>query len=286
MSDNGRHSGIFDGMDAIIASFFGLRNDQHLKQHSVSRGLTDAGIADGSFPELVSSLYGRIESNHTGRLPSRENWRSKRVTTLSKCNKSPEVLLERAVAMLSEVGPLPGWLNQVPVASGLINDRFDKRAALDLVKLEGDAAWFIELKWEIDTPAFAAFEILRYGLAYLFCRANAANFDYSDRPLMRVSRVDLQVVAPTVFFKKHDLAWLERGLDHAVGDFSPLKTSGQLEMGFEFFALPPDFRLPFHNGEEVMTACKAKPPTEGARRVCDAFENLSPVWPAAKVSST
>ncbi|MEE9206012.1 MAG: hypothetical protein V3U50_03410 [Acidimicrobiia bacterium] len=284
MSDNDQHSGIFDGTDAIIASFFGLRDDQHLKQQSVSRGLDDPGNVDGGFLALVSSLYGRIESNHTSRLPSRENWRSKRVTTLSDHNKSPEVLLERAVAMLGEAGTMPDWLNQVPVASGLINDRFDKRAALDLVKLEDDVARFVELKWESDTPAYAAFEVLRYGLVYLFSRVNVVEFGYADRRMMRVGRVDLQVLAPTVFFDKHDLGWLERGLDHAVDDISRQKTSDQLSMGFEFLALPPEFELPFRDGAEVRATCEAEPPAESARRVCDAFDNLSPVWPAKKDS--
>jgi hypothetical protein len=129
--------------------------------------------------------------------------------------------------MLSEAG----WSNQVPVASGLIDHRLDKRAAIDLVELTDERARFIELKWESDTPAFAAFEVLRYGLAYLFCRVNAAEFGYTGRPLMRVSRVDLQVVAPTAFYEKHDLRWLEQGLDRAVGEFSFQKTSGHLAMG-------------------------------------------------------
>lgn len=285
MSDNDQSGGIFDGTDAVIASFFGLRDNQHLKHLSVSRGLNDTGTGDRDFLALVSDLYDCIEANHSGRQPSRENWRSKRVTTLADHNKSPEVLLERAVAMLGEAGTLPGWLNQVPVASGLVDDR-NKRTALDLVELKDETARFVELKWESDTPAYAAIEVLRYGLAYLFCRINAAEFDYTDRRLMQVRRVDLQVVAPTAFFEKHDLGWLERGLDLAVGGLSSQKTSGQLAMGFEFLAIPPDFEFPFRDGAEVRAACEAEPPSEGARRVCDVFDNLSPVWPNAKGSTT
>ncbi len=184
-----------------------------------------------------------------------------------------------SLEVADKAGTLPGWSNQVPVASGLIDGRLDKRAALDLVKLEDDAARFVELKWESDTPAYAAFEVLRYGLVYLFSRVNLMNF-YSDRRLMLVSRVDLQVLAPTDFFDQHDLGWLERGLDHAVDSISRQKTSGQLSMGFEFLALPPEFELPFGNGAEVRAACEAEPPAESARRVCDALDNLSPVWPA------
>jgi hypothetical protein len=285
MSDNDQSGGIFDGTDAVIASFLGLRDNQHLKHLSVSRGLNDTGTGDRDFLALVSDLYDCIEANHSGRQPSRENWRSNRVTTLADHNKSPEVLLERAVAMLGEAGTLPGWLNQVPVASGLVDDR-NKRTALDLVELKDETARFVELKWESDTPAYAAIEVLRYGLAYLFCRINAAEFDYTDRRLMQVRRVDLQVVAPTAFFEKHDLGWLERGLDLAVGGLSSQKTSGQLAMGFEFLAIPPDFEFPFRDGAEVRAACEAEPPSEGARRVCDVFDNLSPVWPNAKGSTT
>jgi hypothetical protein len=284
MSDDEHTGGIFDGADAIIASFFGLCDNQHLKQRTVSRDLSVPGDAD--FLALVSNLYDRIEANHTGRSPSRHNWRSERVTTLSDHNKSPEVILERAVAMLGKTGTMPDWLNQVPVASGLVDGYSDKRAALDLVKLTDSTAQFVELKWESDTPAYATFEVLRYGLVYLFSRVNAAAFDYTDRRMMRVSRVDLQVVAPAVFFEQHYLGWLEQGLHRAVGDLAREKTSGHLVMGFEVLALPPDFELPFRDGAEARVACEADPPDEGARRVCDAFNNLAAVWPAAESPST
>ena len=186
--------------------------------------------------------------------------------------------------MLGDIGAMEGWFNQVPVASGLVNARADKRAALDLVKLEGDQAQFIELKWESDTPAYAAFEVLRYGLVYLFSRANSVQFEYSDRQLMGVSRVELQVVAPRVFYDRHDLSWLEKGLDCAVGNLSDQETLGQLAMGFEFLAMPPGFEIPFVNGAEVRAACEANPPEGDALRVCDAFNNLSPVWPAESLS--
>jgi len=52
-------------------------------------------------------------------------------------------------------------------------------------------------------------------------------------------------------------------------------------MGFEFLTLPPDLKLPFHDDAWVETAGKPKPLTEGAWRMCDAPDNLFPVWPAA-----
>jgi hypothetical protein len=104
MSDNDHSSGIFDGTDGVIASFFELRENQHLKQRSVSRGLYDPGTGDRRFLTLISDLFDCIETNHSGRPPSRENWRSKRVTTLSDRNKSSEVLLERAVTCQILIG--------------------------------------------------------------------------------------------------------------------------------------------------------------------------------------
>ncbi len=271
---------IFDGTDDVIASFFDLHGRQRLNHKSVSRALKCPVADEGSFSDLVSRLYACIESNHSRCAPSRENWRSRPVTTLADQNKSPEVLLERAVAMLSETGVMPGWLNQVPVASGLVDDRSDKRAAIDLAELQGGAARFFELKWASDTPAYAAFEILRYGLVYLFCRVNAVKFGYADLPLMQVSRVGLQVVAPRCFYDKQDLAWLQRGLDRALASFANEKLLGQLTMGFAFLAFPSKFKLPFRDGAHVRTTCETRGPSHEVQEVRDAFAGAVPVWPA------
>ena len=284
MSSEGQAGSIFDGTDDVIASFFGFRDNQRLKQRSVSQGLRRP--RDGDFLSLVTDIFGCLSSNRTKRQPSRENWRFERVTTLSAHNRSPEVILERAVAMLAEKGEMPGWLNQVPVASGLVDDRSDKRAALDLVELRDDRARFIELKWESDTPAYAAFEILRYGLVYLFSRVNAVPFGYEGQKLLRVGHIDLQVAAPNKFFDKHDLRWLRFGLDQGIKELSHQKTAGQLEMGFDFLAIPREFELPFRDGAEARAACESDPPAKGAMLVRDAFNALSPIWPGSRASST
>ena len=69
MSDNDQSSGIFDGTDAVIASFFGFRDNQHLKHLSLSRGLNDTETDDRDFMALASDLYDCIEANHFGRQP-------------------------------------------------------------------------------------------------------------------------------------------------------------------------------------------------------------------------
>jgi hypothetical protein len=289
---NKETGGIFAGTDKVIDAFFDLRSDQRLRQKSLSRSLNDRAIGEEKFLSLVAELYDRIGSNYSTHAPSRasrppspENWRCKRVVALDDNNKSPEVLLERAVAMLNEAEAMSDWWNQVPVASGFVDHLRDKRAALDLLQLRDGTARFVELKWQSDTSAFAAFEVLRYGLIYLFCRANAARFIYADRPLMGVSRVDLQVIAPTAFYERHDLGWLERGLNHAVHHLSRQKTANQLAMGFAFLAIAPDFKLPFYDGKAVKAECATQPVSEAARRVCNLFDNLSPAWPDATVST-
>lgn len=283
--DTDKRSGIFDGFDAIISSYLGLSDNQHLKQRTTSQRLTSPSLDKESFFELIFSLYSRLEANYSGRLPSNENWRISRVTRLSDHNQSPEVLLERAIAMLSESGFMKDWYNQVPVASGLIDERLDKRAALDLVQLSDKVARFIELKWESDTPAYAAFEVLRYGLVYLFSRINAQEFGYSDKQLMRIDKIELQMVAPTAYFRNYNLGWLERYMNQAVADLACQKTSGRLVMGFQFLAIPDDFRLPFGSGSEVRSVCESAEVSEGARHVRDAFHSLYNVWSTNKEPS-
>jgi hypothetical protein len=93
--DTNNRNGIFDGFDTIISSYLGLSDNQHLKQRSTSQRLNSPSLDNENFLELVFSLYNRIETNYSGRFPSRENWRISRVTTLSDHNQSPEVLLAR-----------------------------------------------------------------------------------------------------------------------------------------------------------------------------------------------
>lgn len=250
--------------------------------------------ADGrDFLVLVTDLYACIKANYkegknaiSDCKPSdKKNWQSRRRTRLGNGNTSSEVILERSVARLGKAGMMPDWWNQIPTASGLVNPpASDKRAALDLIKLSGGKAEFIELKWESknDTPESATFQVLKYGLIYLFCRVNAEKFGYTCRDLMKLRHIDLEVVAPSKFYEGHDLSWLECELCRAIRTFSDKKmqkTKDKLSMGFKILALPQDFKLPFKNGAEAKAACKADPPTQAAHRVCKAFENLSPpIW--------
>ena len=210
---------IFKGTDEEIYSFLGLGDGETTDQISTCRRLTSAPKGIPSFDTLLSNLYGLIEGNRRQRMPSltqpsQENWRTndKRQTSLSKKNRSPEVLLERAIALLGEHGELEDWFNQVPVASGLIDHEADKRAAIDLLRFNGEHGEFVELKWESNTPVFAAFEILLYGLVYLYARVNRKTLGYLEKPLMSVCEVSLRVLAPRAYYTDYHLEWLEQGL--------------------------------------------------------------------------
>jgi len=268
---------IFDGTESLINDALGLQDGQKLKQKSTCLRLKPEVISVEALATLVDDLRGRVFSNWAGRQPSVENWRMKRVTTLSEINKSPEVVLERAIAILGEKGALPEWYNQVPVASGMIDDRANKRAAVDLIRVQGRRVDLVELKWGSDTPVFAAFEILQYGLAYLLCRDNKDIFKYGDKELMGAEIISLQVLAPQVFYKSYDLGFLSAGIHQGLNRLCERRTDG-LQMSFQFLAFPEGFQLPFSSGQDVLEHLNG-PIEEGPNQILiEALNNLQPLW--------
>ncbi len=287
MAEGAQKRSIFEGSDEKIFSFVGFSDGETWKQKSTCRRLTSAPKKVSSYETWVSNLYDLIEENRSDHTlscetPSRANWCPRRQTGLDPYNRSPEVLLERAIALLGKHKKLQYWFNQVPVASGLRDGRADKRAAIDLLRYRGGRADFVELKWKSDTPVFAAFEILLYGLAYLFARVNRVAFKYQEKRLMHASEVSLRVLAPRAYYTGYHLEWLEQGLDEGVRALAVNKTDGALSMGFTFLAFPRDFardfRPPFATGEEVRQ--KFDPPTdaEACRSLVSAMRNLEPVF--------
>jgi len=284
MASQRSSASIFNGAEEIIFSFLGLEPGKTLKHKSVCRRLSTAPPELLDFETLISGLYEQIESNRSDRKPSRENWRTKRVTTLSDTNRSPEVLLERAIAILGENQVLDEWYNQIPVASGLVDARADKRAAVDLMRLDGDRVEFVELKWGSDTPAFAAFEILLYGLAFLYCYINRVDLGYEITSLMKVKEVSLQVLAPQAYFDGYDFTWLGLGLDAGVRNVTQMVSNGELSMDFGFTSFPSDFILPFCTGKEVRQFCDPNN-GEGIQALVSAIHNIKPIWPSMKTKN-
>ncbi|WP_420583774.1 hypothetical protein [Ruegeria sp.] len=266
---------IFDGTDRIIHAALGLQNGQSLKQISTCQNLCRGSLPASLKPDIVSLLFAQIIKNWTGRVPSAENWRQERRTAISDNNRSLEVVLERAIVTLADLGELTGWYNQTPVASGLVNARSDKRAALDLIRIDGEFAELVELKWASDTPLFALFEVLRYGLALVFSRQNAQEFRYSGRPLIEVSNMKLVVLAPAQYYSGYDLGAFEEIVNHGLEQLS-LTCPDYPEMGFQFLKFPESFELPIASGAEL-NAMKNGNKTAARLRIRKAVNSLQPV---------
>lgn len=269
-------AGIFAGTDKCISHFLELESDETLKQKRTNKRLNGRPRTSLSFPVLVSTLYDQIVANRTSRRPSSENWRITRQTYISAGNRSPEVMVERAIAIMGERGVFREWFNQIPVASGLVDASSDKRAAVDLMRYSGRTVDLVELKWKSDQPAFAAFEILRYGLAFLFAYLNQHELGYQNNPLMQVEQASLRVLAPNEYYDGLDLTWLGAGLDVGVRTVAEERTSGALSMNFGFMALPRGFEMPFASGQEVIRLRTED--TEAGRALEAAIGRITPVW--------
>ena len=113
-------TGIFDGTDALIFGALGLDEGRRLKQRIVCRNLSASSVRSESIETVVIGLYDRIKSNWSNRkIPSQQNWWLRRQADIATRNKSPEIVLERALAVLGDRAILDDWYNQIPVASGL-----------------------------------------------------------------------------------------------------------------------------------------------------------------------
>ncbi len=268
--------------------------------------------------ECVAELYSLIEANCSNppSSTSEELWKLRRRTNMDPSRRKSEVLLERSVATLAEKGHMPGWYNQCPVASGIVSSDSDHRTAVDLVhwSRSDKSARLIELKWMSGTPQSAIRQILKYGLAYLFCRVHKDHLPLNERPLMDARRVALEIVAPIKFYPENlrvlnrdELQlWLE-GSDeaahndsasvnisyeetaehlevtsHSLNQFAQLKTGGALSMSLSALAFPSWFdHIPFDVGQDVDRTCNSNELSEEGRIVRDAFERLTPAWPEA-----
>lgn len=198
---------------------------------------------------LIEKLYARIEEDRrTRRLrlsPSQENWRwkcCKGYTTKSAEVKRERDMIDAHCKSLTE-GQIPRWANQIPVASGLLDSFADKRLAVDLAhrcevpEHRSDICYaLIELKIKSNTPLYAMFEILLYGLLFVFSRSNRKDlrYDIVRQPLLGVDRLHLRVLAPPSYYKPYKLDWLELDLNRAVSGFAHKKAD--MEMDFSCWA--------------------------------------------------
>jgi hypothetical protein len=204
---------IFDGTaDIINRSLFGLRPIE-FQQLTALRLLVERGPAHLDGASLIRALYDHTVERWravNGRFPRRasaENWRFTLNTKISERNTSREKQVEKRIALLAEQGRLgkDEWANQIPVASGLLDQHADKKACVDLARRTGPGSFdLIELKLD---PAsghalFAAMEALRYGVLYLFSRRLGRDLGYvsGGSGLLGAQRIRLVVLAPASYY--------------------------------------------------------------------------------------
>lgn len=174
----------------------------------------------------VQCLYDSLVSKGWNETPgSNWIWRKKHTKPSAK-NVSQEVLLEHKIVELGG----ERWSRQISTASGVDvkwdpnlrktgRTRANRRRAIDLVYEQGSGGFsFIELKVGCDSPIYALFEILGYGLAYWHARQEKLDHPHEASRLMQAERIDLVVLGPESWY--HDsppgMATLVEQLNHGL----------------------------------------------------------------------
>ncbi len=151
--------------------------------------------------------------------------------------RKPEDRLERAIAK-----PAHGdWFNQVPLGSGYASAAVPgelETKAIDLALRLGDGHFrLVELKAILGTnnPVYAACELTRYGLVYLWHRRHLHGLPNSADKLIKALRIELQVLAPREYYTVpayplDKLLLLETRLNDAFAGVG----AGNPEMSFSF----------------------------------------------------
>lgn len=244
-----------------------------------------SSLFDGTFElEDPMEIYAQMEGNYLGYpcSQSAELWKLRRECCISDHSTRRETMLEKAVAQLSKSGYMPRWFNQCPVASGIVDPYSDGGRRVDLVHWSETigCARLIELKWGSNDPESAMQQVLRYGMAYLFCRVHQGELPLQGNPLMKARHVVLEVIAPHRFFAGKLASNRFVHTSKKTGEFVGFKTSDELTMSLCALAFPKEFdEVPFENGKDVKEECLSDELTEKGRIVRDAFAELTQVFP-------
>jgi hypothetical protein len=230
--------------------------------HPLLYGIDAIGLRSNTLPDrrgLFEEVFERVRSNWMSnrieeRWPSQSNWVLRVAPEFTQHpTKYLEKQLQKNIAILLQN---EGWGNDVPTASGLINDR-GRQMNIDLAHQIPDGFEFIELKLGSNTPYEAAVQILRYGAVYLLYRLEpelARRF--KGNRMMNAKRIVLEVLAPDSYYSlgNIDLPLLEAQLDQQVARFAEEHVRG-LSLSFRFMAFSADFM--FKPGMNCDLICKA-----------------------------
>lgn len=247
MSNSGPN--ILAGVDNIIDAALRLKDigKRPFYKHKTSCQKLSKSPIELNAGQLVQKIYERLVLNWDtakDHQRSEENWRFNKQRSIGEDNDK-EVALERAIVNIpKEIWPdADSWMNQIPTSSGFMGPRADKRRAIDLAYRREDGSYeLIELKVGESggTPLFAAMEILQYGLLYVFAREHkeASKFLKRDLELLRAECIHLKVLAPPVYYKGYDFAWLEKDINRGLVNFrSQRKFSFEIDFKFETLSL-------------------------------------------------
>lgn len=241
---------ILNGLDKLI-------NDALQLQQLNYETSKDAAFLRSKHPvdfdasKLIDALYAQVLRNWDGCMGrSTKLWRWQAMDYISPENTSLEKTLEKAIVDLNVE-----WVNQIPVASGLLRRREERHVCIDLGHKSGRTAYeLIELKIgpSAKTPLSAAFQILKYGMLYFFARNNAHRLNVPAKSgVLAAERIDLKVLAPIDCYQGLSFCWLSRLLNEGLAKFCQEHFGRELLVTFCFESFPSDFRWPGATPKEL-----------------------------------
>jgi len=234
------------GVEEAVCSALGIRKLRHRSALLALRLPDHVDLADLVFGVISDNwIAGRAAENMTR---SRQNWRWSLQTYIGEANRSPEVMLERAVAAACEAAGSSDWANQIPVASGLIAGARDNRRAIDLVHRRDTRTYeMIELKITSDTPLYAAVELLGYASLWLLARRDTPSEHRTE--LLDAEQIDLRVLAPAAYYARYNLDALQKSVDAGI---TSLSSRYGVTMTFEFDVLSDQLVAPILPNQKII----------------------------------
>lgn len=222
---------LLQGVNAAVCGALRIANLRHRSAlHSLQ---IPAGIDIASIVHEVIAANWSAGGASENKDRSRQNWRWTLQPQIGGANRSPEVVLERAIAAACAAAGRKDWANQIPVASGLIEGASDGRRAIDLAQRMDDGSYvLIELKIASDTPLYAAVELLGYASLWLLARKDPPA---TNPLLLAAERIDLRVLAPSAFYAPFKLRTLERAVHDGI---CSLGAANGVQLSFAFDVLP------------------------------------------------
>ncbi|MBP5997999.1 MAG: hypothetical protein KA535_08615 [Azonexus sp.] len=239
-----------------------------IKDENIALLKRDWKTFDGQ--QAVQRLFDSLASKGWQETPGANwVWREKH-TEPSQQNDSQEVRLEHKIVDLGR----QRWTRQISTASGVDakwdqkdkkhkRTRSNRRRSIDLVYDQGEGGFsFVELKVGSDSPIYALFEILGYGLAYWHSRQEKPNHQPDASRLMQAQKIDLVVLGPTSWYQDtpHDMAALTEELNRGLAEL----TRGELPMRLCHTDYPlDDFKNAVPAADLAIAAItKLAPPTQ------------------------